>query len=94
MDVIEDETDDLRKRAAAGEALIEIDGVPCRFDDPGDAAALIESGATALLRDVPRPDRAQTGAALGGVLCRCTGYQKIVEAVEDAAGRLSKAPKG
>lgn len=37
--------------------------------------------ATALLRDVPRPTRAQARAALSGVLCRCTGYTKIIDAV-------------
>ncbi|WP_111733292.1 molybdopterin-dependent oxidoreductase [Roseovarius amoyensis] len=41
--------------------------------------------ATALLRDTPAPDREQVEAALGGVLCRCTGYAKIVEAVLDTA---------
>jgi aldehyde oxidoreductase len=38
-----------------------------------------------LLARVPRPDEAQVQDALGGVLCRCTGYRKIVEAVLDAA---------
>ncbi len=39
--------------------------------------------ATALLAEVPQPSRAQTEAALGGVLCRCTGYAKIIDAVMD-----------
>jgi CO/xanthine dehydrogenase Mo-binding subunit/aerobic-type carbon monoxide dehydrogenase small subunit (CoxS/CutS family) len=38
-----------------------------------------------LLRREPAPDAAAVEAALGGVLCRCTGYRKIVEAVLDAA---------
>ncbi|HJO73563.1 MAG TPA: molybdopterin cofactor-binding domain-containing protein [Rhodospirillales bacterium] len=42
--------------------------------------------ATDLLARHPTPDRAQVMDALGGVLCRCTGYIKIVEAVLDAAG--------
>ena len=37
--------------------------------------------AIALLREIPRPTRLQTEDALGGVLCRCTGYAKIVDAV-------------
>jgi len=41
--------------------------------------------ATELLAMVPAPTAQQVRDALGGVLCRCTGYQKIVEAVLDAA---------
>ncbi|MEY8829940.1 molybdopterin-dependent oxidoreductase [Sedimentitalea sp. XS_ASV28] len=39
--------------------------------------------ATALLRETPKPTRLQAEAALGGVLCRCTGYSKIIAAVMD-----------
>ncbi|OYX45428.1 MAG: aldehyde oxidase [Rhodobacterales bacterium 32-67-9] len=37
--------------------------------------------ATALLRAVPAPTEAEVQDALGGVLCRCTGYRKIIDAV-------------
>lgn len=37
--------------------------------------------AAALLRDTPNPDSDQVKDALGGVLCRCTGYHKIIQAV-------------
>lgn len=47
--------------------------------------------ATALLRDVPEPTEDQARAALGGVLCRCTGYARIIAAVCDAGRSLAGA---
>ena len=48
------------------------------------------------VRDVPQPDEAQVRLALSGNLCRCTGYQHIVDAVllcaQRAAGATSTAP--
>src|SRR5690606_28448687 len=47
--------------------------------------------ATALLEHKPRPSEEEIGDALGGVLCRCTGYRKIIAAVGNAwrhAGEL------
>ncbi|MCL4187650.1 MAG: molybdopterin-dependent oxidoreductase [Rhodobacteraceae bacterium] len=48
--------------------------------------------AAALLAEVPRPEAAAVRAALGGVLCRCTGYGPIVAAVVDAWREAPPAP--
>ncbi len=56
-------------------------GTQCGFCTPG-----MISAAEALLRRNPHPGRDDIKAALSGNLCRCTGYVKIVEAVEAAAG--------
>ncbi|WP_374213132.1 molybdopterin-dependent oxidoreductase [Psychromarinibacter sediminicola] len=52
----------------------------CGICTPGMLVA-----AAGLLRGTPAPDRAEVEEALGGVLCRCTGYAKIVDAVCDSA---------
>jgi len=54
----------------------------CGICTPGMLMAAEE-----LLRQLPRPGRAQVEDALGGVLCRCTGYTKIVDAVLSASVR-------
>ena len=59
--------------------------VQCGFCTPG----MILS-AKALLDGNPHPTRDEIREGIAGNLCRCTGYQKIVEAVEDAAGNLEK----
>lgn len=46
--------------------------------------------ATSLLRRVATPTRDQVNDALGGVLCRCTGYAKIVDAVMDAGSQACR----
>ncbi|SMP10153.1 molybdopterin-dependent oxidoreductase [Shimia sagamensis] len=53
----------------------------CGICTPGMVMA-----AEALIRQNVSPDRAAVEAALSGVLCRCTGYTKIIDAVLDAAG--------
>jgi 4-hydroxybenzoyl-CoA reductase subunit gamma len=56
-------------------------GTQCGFCTPGMIMA-----AEALLRTHPNASADQIRAALGGNLCRCTGYVKIVESVQAAAG--------
>jgi len=56
-------------------------GTQCGYCTPGMVMA-----AEALLRRAPQPSEAQIRDALSGNLCRCTGYVKIVEAVQSAAG--------
>ena len=55
-------------------------GAQCGFCTPGMIMA-----AEALLRANPAPDEAAIREALSGNLCRCTGYVKIIEAVQAAA---------
>ncbi len=51
----------------------------------GFCSAGMLMSAEALLRREPQPSEAQIRSALSGNLCRCTGYQKIVESVQAAA---------
>jgi carbon-monoxide dehydrogenase small subunit len=67
-------------------AFVEHGAVQCGYCIPG----MILS-AKAYLDEHPRPSEAQVREALAGNLCRCTGYQKIVDAVLDAAGRMAGA---
>ena len=60
--------------------LLDEGGVQCGFCTPG---MLIS--AAALLSENPRPSREEIGIGLSGNLCRCTGYAKIISAVERAA---------
>ena len=64
--------------------LLEEFGVQCGFCTPG---MLISS--KALLDANPHPTEEEVRLALGGNLCRCTGYQKIVRAVMRAAEEVS-----
>jgi aldehyde oxidoreductase len=74
--------DDLLK--TLGRAFAEKGAVQCGFCTPG---FLMRT--QILLRENPRPDRREILAALKLNLCRCTGYVKIVEAIEHAAAVLA-----
>ena len=64
------------------EALWESHSFQCGFCTPGFMMQI-----TALLDENPEPDEEQIRSALSGNICRCTGYQSIVEGVLRASGR-------
>jgi aerobic-type carbon monoxide dehydrogenase small subunit (CoxS/CutS family) len=64
------------------EAFVDSGAVQCGFCTPGMVLATY-----ALLQENPKPDAGHIRQALDGNLCRCTGYVKIVEAVQLAALR-------
>ena len=75
---------------AAGEALhpvqeafVETGAVQCGFCTPGFVVAVAD-----LLEQEPEPAEATVREALSGNLCRCTGYEKILEAVRLASDRM------
>jgi carbon-monoxide dehydrogenase small subunit len=68
------------------EAFVEAGAVQCGFCTPGLVVAV-----TDLLDRDPSPDEVTVREALSGNLCRCTGYQKILDAVALAAGRRREA---
>jgi carbon-monoxide dehydrogenase small subunit len=63
-------------------AFVEAGAVQCGFCTPGFVVATHD-----LLRRNPDPDAAEIREALAGNLCRCTGYEKILDAVRLAAWR-------
>jgi carbon-monoxide dehydrogenase small subunit len=67
------------------QAFIEHGGAQCGFCTPGMILA-----AKALLEQTPHPSEAEIRWGLSGNLCRCTGYVKIVEAVQAAAQQSSR----
>lgn len=67
-------------------AFAEHGGLQCGYCTPG-----VLMTAKALLNKESNPDRAQIREALSGNLCRCTGYQQIIESVEHAATTIHKA---
>ena len=73
------------------DAFCETHGMQCGFCTPGIVLA-----AHALLRDNPAPTREQIVEAISGNICRCTGYEQIIEAIALAAERLrgSNEPAG
>ncbi len=70
------------------QAFLERHAVQCGFCTPG-----LLMSALALLKQNPRPSRAEILAGVTGNLCRCTGYEQIISAITDAAERLSRGAK-
>ncbi|WP_370944128.1 (2Fe-2S)-binding protein [Amycolatopsis sp. cg5] len=59
-------------------------GLQCGFCTPGMLATAAE-----LLRETPSPTEAEIRERISGNLCRCTGYQFIVDSIADAAKKLN-----
>lgn len=66
------------------ESFVKYGAIQCGFCSPG----MIVS-AKALLDEKPQPTRDEIREAISGNLCRCTGYKKIVDAIQDVA-RMAK----
>ena len=64
-------------------AFVEHGAVQCGFCTPGMVISAVN-----FLEGNPEPSREEVREALSGNLCRCTGYQKIVDAVEGAAQKM------
>jgi aerobic carbon-monoxide dehydrogenase small subunit len=67
------------------DSFCEAHGLQCGYCTPGMLIA-----AQALLEANPRPTEDQIREAIGGNLCRCTGYQQIVDAITLAAQRMAE----
>lgn len=67
------------------QAIVAHGGVQCGYCTPGVVVSSV-----ALLNRNPHPTEQEVREAIAGNLCRCTGYQKIVEAVLDVSNRTSQ----
>ena len=68
------------------QAFVDAHGLQCGFCTPGFLMTTLE-----LLRDNPEPSDEEIKEALGGNLCRCTGYESIMASVQLAARRLRES---
>ncbi len=71
------------------EAFMEAHGLQCGFCTPGFLLTVYE-----LLQDNPQPNDDEIREALGGQICRCTGYQSIFKSIHLAADKLATAGAG
>ena len=71
------------------ESFIEQGAIQCGYCTPG----MILS-AKALLKRTPHPSREEIKWGISGNLCRCTGYQKIIDAIEAASKKASSPKEG
>ena len=67
------------------QAFVDLGAVQCGFCTPGMILTAVD-----LLQKNPNPTRLEIREGISGNLCRCTGYQKIVDAVEAASLRVKE----
>jgi len=72
---------------ALQEGFREMHGLQCGFCTPG-----MITRAYRLLQENPKPTEAEIRHGISGNLCRCTGYQNIVKAIQYAAAKLAGVP--
>lgn len=84
IQTVEAEDADLKRLKAS---FLRHGAAQCGICTPGMLMAGVD-----LLRRNPQPSEAEAQDALGGVLCRCTGYRKIIAAVCDSGGKIGSVP--
>ncbi len=67
------------------QSYVDVGAVQCGFCTPGLVMA-----STQLLKDNPNPSKKEIRRGLSGNMCRCTGYSKIIDAVEKTASERNK----
>ena len=80
---------DTPEGAAIQDAFVEQGAVQCGYCIPG-----MEMATLPLLKENPEAGRDEIRTALSGNLCRCTGYVKILDAVEQAGRQISAGKEG
>jgi carbon-monoxide dehydrogenase small subunit len=64
-------------------AYVDAGAIQCGYCTPGMILAIYS-----LLKENPQPDEEQIREGIKGVMCRCTGYYKVIEAVKQAAAEV------
>ncbi|MGB6563716.1 MAG: (2Fe-2S)-binding protein, partial [Candidatus Binataceae bacterium] len=86
VETIESLASDIHHLHPLQESFVRNHGQQCGYCTPGMVMSALQ-----LLRDNPNPDEAAIRHGISGNLCRCTGYQFIVNAISDAARALGAA---